>query len=408
MFSKSWIRLTAIGLSLGLTAASAKEPIPSWKFTNPENKHQWFKIDGLIKLDQTQFLGSAVDKQNQFPSGGLLKAAEINFSGGLVQDWTYTLETSFQGSSPQIGQAYLKYTGFHESALVELGQVTGGFGYENTKSSKWILLLDKSMPVTAFAPPLGLGVKGKIWWDQVALTGTLTQPSYNTNVNPAAGPYGSDRLLMTSRLIYSPYHDDHTAYLMGVSAIYQNATTTKPDGTPLSSVSFSTAPESRSRLTTKILNTGNIQSTGYVTGAIEAAARWGSYDIAGEYIDTRVFRPATTPGDLHFKGWEMQTSYILTGEVREYDFPGGSLGRVRPMKDSGAWQITARYSYLTLMDKDIHGGNGHALGVGLNWFANDNVRLMTNYIHARLQAADNQGGGKRNLGIIGLRLQLVW
>jgi phosphate-selective porin OprO/OprP len=213
--------------------------------------------------------------------------------------------------------------------------------------------------------------------------------------------------LTSSRLIYSPVHNDHTAYLFGVSGLYQNVPSTQVGGSPVLDVSFSTYPEARARTTAKLLDTGALQAKGYTSAAFEAAARWGSFDIAGEYIGTQVYRVAEA-ATLKFHGWQIQSNYVLTGEVRQYEFPHGSFGRVRPHRASGAWQLSARYSYLTLNHLDIAGGNSHEAGLGLSWYANDNIRIMGNYLLASIQPAADKSTDKRRLGILGMRLQVVF
>jgi phosphate-selective porin OprO/OprP len=51
---------------------------------------------------------------------------------------------------------------------------------------------------------------------------------------------------------------------------------------------------------------------------------------------------------------------------------------------SGAWELTARWSFVDLNDKNIRGGNINDITLGVNWFMNPYTKLVFNYIHAFL------------------------
>ena len=48
----------------------------------------------------------------------------------------------------------------------------------------------------------------------------------------------------------------------------------------------------------------------------------------------------------------------------------------------GAWELAARYSYLTLADKGIAGGIVSDVTGGVNWYLYPNLRLMFNYVYS--------------------------
>ena len=88
-------------------------------------------------------------------------------------------------------------------------------------------------------------------------------------------------------------------------------------------------------------------------------------------------------------------SYVLTGEHRAYRPRVGAFGTVRPDRPFlfaaggwGAWEATARYSYLNLDSAGINGGVLHDYTTGLNWYLNDNARVMFNYVVAHPEGFD--------------------
>jgi phosphate-selective porin OprO/OprP len=95
--------------------------------------------------------------------------------------------------------------------------------------------------------------------------------------------------------------------------------------------------------------------------------------------------------NVDFLAANAQLSYFLTGEHKAYEPEWGRLGRVRPKQNFdpahghwGAWEIAARFDYLDLDDRDVHGGRLWDVTAGLNWYLFPNARIMFNYVHADL------------------------
>jgi phosphate-selective porin OprO/OprP len=97
--------------------------------------------------------------------------------------------------------------------------------------------------------------------------------------------------------------------------------------------------------------------------------------------------------NLHFQGGYAEASYVLTGESHPYNTSSAAYGGIVP-KDPfslnsggwGAWEIAGRFSTIDLNDQlasanGVAGGRQNIYTVGLNWYANRNVRLMLNYLH---------------------------
>ena len=50
----------------------------------------------------------------------------------------------------------------------------------------------------------------------------------------------------------------------------------------------------------------------------------------------------------------------------------------------GAWELAARWSYLELNDKNIEGGRPSDVTIGVNWYYNNRMRFMANYVRGLL------------------------
>jgi phosphate-selective porin OprO/OprP len=111
---------------------------------------------------------------------------------------------------------------------------------------------------------------------------------------------------------------------------------------------------------------------------------WWQAEYLHSFVDTE------TEGSLNFQGYYVQTGYVLTGEKRNYNHGKGTFTPPTPKKnfnpfgDSkgwGAWEVAGRYSVVDMDDGPIEGGKHTAYTLGLNWYANQNIRWALNFIH---------------------------
>jgi phosphate-selective porin OprO/OprP len=143
---------------------------------------------------------------------------------------------------------------------------------------------------------------------------------------------------------------------------------------------------------------------------LEIAGQNGPLYGEVEYQRVFVTRPAGADR-LHFDGFHILASYVLTGEAKTFKEYNGTFGQVKPASAKGAWEIAAKYSVLNLNNKDIHGGKGKNTVLGLNYYVNNNVKVAGEFMHSIQDAsipATLANHEKRNLNIIGLRLQAVF
>ena len=146
---------------------------------------------------------------------------------------------------------------------------------------------------------------------------------------------------------------------------------------------FSAHPESR--VTNKrLVDTGiygDIKHQ-HIT-AFEVAGANGSFMFQSEYFLATWEREGTK--DPTFKGFYIQSSWVLTGE--SFNYVQGKFVRIRPQNPRGAWELGARYSIVDLNDKTITGGKERNLTLGLNWYTPGNqFRVMSNLIFVRTDA----------------------
>jgi phosphate-selective porin OprO and OprP len=384
-------------------------------YTHPDNADYFFKLGGLIRLDETVFMGSYRDRAG-FANGSNIRLAQIMMSGGLGKDWSYAFEVAFSGTTPRrrttFGDVWLAYSGFMENNQVYVGRVNGNwFGLENSTSGSWMPFLERSLQANAFAPNDGLGVMTDFFWDNAGLTIAAMQPDQGDD-----GIAGQrDRWGGVIRGTVAPVHTPGDVWHFGMSGAWRELASTingVSAALPPNNVgaAFSTRPSARSRNTPSLLDTttGNanllIRANNVRLFNVEAARQYGPFIIEGEYTNAFVHRIGGNRGSLRFDGWNTQMRYMLTGEIHDYSVRDGYFGGFKPCSSFGAWEIAARYDFLNLSDKDVRGGTQHDFTVGLNWFLSQHLRISANYIRANIRPANDVP--KRTLDILGLRLQV--
>lgn len=170
----------------------------------------------------------------------------------------------------------------------------------------------------------------------------------------------------------------------------------------------------------RLVSTGALNARSAYTYGPEFALRWRNFLLQGEYIRIGVDRQdggaaVRTPG-LEFSGGYAEASWLITGETRRYSSSAAAFGSPRParpfsLKDGGygAFEAVARYSTINLDDRvsrgrsaastgGVYGGKQEVYSVGLNWYPNEQLRLMLDYdiINVdRLNAAGTTQVGQR-------------
>jgi phosphate-selective porin OprO/OprP len=168
---------------------------------------------------------------------------------------------------------------------------------------------------------------------------------------------------------------------------------------------------------TRMVDTGVIAASDQVIVGSEFLWIMGPLSLQAEYGLNRVnnamgfapsglkFTPSTTsPQDYVFHGGYVQLAYTLTGENRSYDRKLGTLdryyfGQKGPYSNAwlvqdaegnissgiGAWEIAGRFSHIDLNDgsgaNKIQGGVMDGLSLGLNWYLNNNMTIMTDVVY---------------------------
>jgi phosphate-selective porin OprO and OprP len=344
------------------------------------------------------------DDNTDFSSGTELRRLRLSLGGTLFSDWDYKVEADFAGTTQGgatnnviVTDAFVRYNGLKPFA-VTAGNFKVPFSLEAVSSNKYITFMERGLPF-AFLTLRRLGgmvsANGENWTASVGMFGdSVTSQNGDDEGKQAAG-----------RFTYAPFFQSDRVLHLGASGGWvspqQTGTGTRLDET----ARFRSRPESNiisdslgenadlsrdgttfGRSSGRLVDTGNIRDVDFFTlfGA-ELAGVYGPFSAQGEYLRADVDRD--TGGDPGFDGYYGYVSWFLTGESRNYRPDRGVFDILKPrtpfsLKSGGwgAWEVALRYSALDLSDETVEGGEIDDLTFGLNWYPNDYVRLMANYV----------------------------
>jgi phosphate-selective porin OprO/OprP len=409
-------------------AMHKKAPVPfiDAVLTMPGNRPTFCTGDGLncvaitgrIHFDAGAYSyspKSAATLPQSVNDGINARRARLGLIGTYNKDWEYGIV--FDGGGTTDGQvvlnvAYVAYKGI-KGMVIQGGYIDVPYTLEQATSSNNTLFLERST-AQVLATNIAAGdsrsafggqVFDKHYWVGAYVTGPTTGAGVN---HSQPQPLGA-----TFRAVGVPINNDISTVLVGFDALYLAET----GGVTNNTLGLSDRIEVRiDPSTNALLNTGTmafVNSAHVLSG--EAAVKYGSFLASGEYFNYNVQR-ANGLGDLSFEGGYGQASYVITGEQHKYSTSSGSFGGVAPARpvnfatgDLGAWELAVRYTYANLNDLNIRGGELQNTTVGLNWYVNNNMRFMFNWIHGTVDKFNTAGVNTgADYDVFAMRTQVAW
>lgn len=309
------------------------------------------------------------EDERDLGDGFRARRARIGLSGTIDDNWRFQIEYDFAETGTSASDVWLRYTGLQHGHIT-VGHFKVPFGLEELISSNDITLIERSLPTTSFAQARRMGVgyfNGQSNWTFAAMAFGQGQGS---GVRSSTGDEG---LGLGARFTFNPVRTAEGLIHLGLAF-----STEEPEDSNIDQVRFRTRPESRPT-DQRLVDTGNIGNVDRINQiGFEAAWQRGPFSIQGEYMRSDVSRSSGVD-DVEFSGYYVSASWVLTGESRGYR--DGVFRGISPAGPGGAWELTARFSNVNLDDGTIQGGEQDNFTLGLNWYANNRIRFMANYIN---------------------------
>ena len=316
----------------------------------------------------------------QFENKALVRRAQFGLKGKFGSGWSAEVVYDF-ASGGSLKDVYLRYRGWGHSDL-KLGQFKVPFGLEQLTSTNDITFMERTLPSEAFT----LSRRKGIGFQSNGANYTWAAMGFAPSI-AGIGDNGA-----AARVTFNPFKAGNTLVHLGLAAL-----TERPRG----AVNLGARPEA---LPTdiRLVRTGSIFPVRRLDKlGVEAAWKKGPVSLQGEWIQTRL-SPTASGSDGYFQGWYVAGSWVLTGESRGYK--DGVFQQVVPARKAGAWELAARYSGINLDSDQIRGGKEHNVTFGLNWYFNDHLRLMVDYV----KVISDRRGIADNPSILDVRAQFAF
>jgi len=423
------IRPTGTCLLVLLAVVAVLRPMPGRAQTNAEPArqptaaqetfHVGFRDDFFIEsadgstrlniglLQQTDgrfFLNQEFAPTNTF----LIRKARVNFSGRILKYFDFKLMPDFGNGASTLQDGYLEIH-FSPAFRVRAGKDKVPAGYEWMIGDSYGVFPERS-PVTDLVPnrDVGLQVVGDVAENRVSYQGGVfngipdgTSSTTDVDTNGAKDLLG--------RIIVTPFRTGPAA--------------TRPIEGLGFHVGGSVGREHGSLPTFK--TPGQESFFAYTAGAAAngtrtriAPAAFYYYAAFGAYAEyARSAQTLALGGidiDIANHGWEVTTSYLLTGE-------SATPGIVRPKRnfdpEAGRWgavQLLARYAVLSIDRKIFDAGlaaagssrEAQSFGVGVDWYPNAYVKVYGTFERTTFSGDTNRLRGAEH--VIIFRTQLAF
>jgi phosphate-selective porin OprO/OprP len=383
------------------------------------DKMNCIALTGRLHLDAGGYSyhpNSRFSSPQNLDDGINARRARLGVIGKFAGDFNYYFIYDFGGSSDGFGgtggvggggtsgieNAYISYTGIKGFAF-EAGYMDTPYTLDEATSSNDIMFMERASPGIIAGNIAGgdnrFAAGAKYNTDRFWAGAYFTGPTSGSN---HVFGNGTEQTGAFGRVTYQVLQDQNYSLHIGGDAEFLFNVA----GSGARSLTLSDRPELRID-PTAVLTTGllsNVDGAQVYSG--EAAGNIGPFFVQGEYFHYIIDR-GNGFGDNNFDGGYVEAAYTLTGESRKYIPTAGAYSAISPkhpfdIKNGdgwGAWEIAGRYSIVDLNDgftpglatgaDAVAGGKQTVYTVGVNWYLNNNIRMMFNYLHGEI---DKQSG----------------
>jgi len=336
-------------------------------------------------------LGSTADPTD----GTEIRRARLYAKGKFYKKFGYMAEVDFAGDKVSIKDFFATYNP-NKNWELTVGNQKHAFSMEVQESSNDIMFAERSLvyalSVPYFDRAIGVNLKamGKNWNVQGGFYGDgvgNTTDASAANNSSSATQENSEGKGFGIRGTWNPVLEKDRMIHLGANYGYRK----QSDGGEINNgktPSFAIATNNFSGL--KFVNSGHITGFNDVQmGILEFSAMNGPFSFQSEYAKGWVNRDDGY-SDYDVDAYYAQVGWTLTGESRTYKATDGEFKRLKPAKNFdpdkgtwGAWELALRYDAVDLNDADIQasnvspvGGEAKRVGLNLNWYLNENIRVL--------------------------------
>lgn len=403
-----------IGAGIGAAHADTAETKGGIKVKTDDGRFE-ANVGGRIHFD-ANFLSpdndSAFGSKGTENDGFYFRRIYLTLKG-KAYGWNYKIEPDFApnnstGATNIAFQDIYLSTAFGPGEVI-FGQIKPFHGMEELTSSNDLTMIERPY---ASAAGIFNGGRSREFQPGVYYKGTFLEKgtygggAYSLRRADTATTQGTGA---NARVTFAPVLETGKVLHVGASYTFE-----KPD--QLNNEDSATPPGTTGNLGTSVAYAGrrgpsfSLGSTAAFDKAetlgAELAGQFGPFVAQAEYM-TQDLGQGDGASSQTVDVYYLQLSYFLTGETKSYKKDDGFFGSVKPANPFGAVELAARYD---------HGENKDAtnepevetITLGVNWYANTNVRFMANYVMGKAQRLSSGVEQEDKPNTIALRAQIAF
>ena len=397
---KKEVRYDQYGKKVDRTPLSAEMRNGVLVFETPKQDYRlWYDI--RVQTDGQFFFN---DDLNPIGNGITIRRARFAVKANLTKNWYGEIDLNVSNGALELEDAIIQYnfTNFMEGLSTRVGNFKEQFSMSQTSSSRYLNFMERSMVVNTFAPSRHIGwdatynaprflVAGGVFFQEIKDLEILTYVEDNNK------DFGRDQgYSLTGKFVLQPFGENKD---YGIHAAYgYSYRTPKTDVAPGEYGMARYSTRSLSSINRKkYLDTDLIPELKSQTiSNIEIAGFYKGLGFQSEIINSNTFRNKNL-ATLNFGGFYAQATYLLFGGSQVYDKAQGEFNQPDKGKKWGDMELTFRYDYINLNDKDVMGGSAEGYTAGLNFYASRNFKMQFNYSYLNHDRYAN-GKGKLYVG----------
>lgn len=326
------------------------------------------RLNGRASTDVAWF---SHDENTIIRDGTGVRSFRLGAKGSLCDICHFSVSVDFRRSNAAIQDMWL-YFEPTDNLRVNVGNYKPPMSLEFIDSNLDMTFMERALPnVFVTGRRVGLGID---YYQQlnngyhlIYSLGGFTESADNVSSSDLNQEYN-----VSSRINLMNIASSRCYWLSGFGFSYTRTDTTN-------TLRYAPRPES-SVNNVRLVDTATIvdaQSASLIN--YEFAWQLNRFSLQGEYFYNRVSRNQNE--SLSFDGYYIYASYFLTDDFRPIKKKFSKHGRVKPTCRWGALELATRLSQVDLNSRNIQGGKEQNWTLGLNWYLNQYIRFMANYIN---------------------------
>jgi phosphate-selective porin OprO/OprP len=378
----------------------------------------FIRFRGVMHVDGRHFEG---DGSPATSNTWLLRRVRPILEGtfGSIYDFRFTPD--FAQGRTVIQDAYVTAR-FKPWSAVTVGKFKAPIGLERIQSAQDLRFIERGFP-TSLVPNRDLGVQlggevgGGLFSYNMSYTNGVTDGG-STESNASPDVENDAKGDISARVFFQPFLSSDSFALrglgFGIGGTYVDSTGSTTNTllpsyrTPGQATFFSYRATTAASGTTPAVN-GTFANGERLRWSPQFYYYFNSFGLLGEYAVvsqdvSRTVGTVTNSASLDNKAWQLQASWLITGEEQTFRSPNPANPFQIGKPGWGAWELVARVHELSIDGDAFTNGaasfanpltaarKATAAGIGLNWYLNQNVKWQIDYEQTRFDGGASVAG----------------